>query len=1118
MQQKASVTVTNAPGDPQSMLTIRLLGTVEVLIDPHFPIELGSRKAQALFVYLVRAAKPIARDTLTALLWPEMAEQVAKNNFRTTLTRLKHHLGPYLDITTTSVAFNRRAPYVLDVEALYDSLDEATSTQDPVKIQAAVELYRGEFLQGFHVRGAEPFEEWMLQQREQLHLQIVHALETLMALCIERNELTLGLDAGRRLLTMEPWSEVTHRQMMILWIAGGQRGRALQQYETCRQVLANELDVEPSAETIALYQQIQQETDQKDLAYRQAGQPTKRIISPSTVKPTAVAVLPPKGTPANQPSMPHNLARPLTAFIGRQAEMDFLYQHLCRSDCRFLTIVGPGGMGKSSLALEFGLRLLQSHRVDFPDGIFWVPLATIGVNDREGAVIDDAATAEAVLRTIAEQLSTQSLVNLSSTAQLHAYLQSRCLLLILDNFEHLLAGSHALSALLTQAPKVKVLVTSRARLKVRGERMLPLDKLSLPANGRQRDVKAAKTTSPDVLLGALQGESEAVAMFVQRARQIISGFAIDAETIDPVIEICQLVEGLPLGIELATSMLPLLSCDELAAELAIDLDFLESDTYDLPSDQRTLAAVFERSWRLLSPEAQQLLARLSIFPGSFQRDAAEAIVGASSPLLNQLLDQSLVSRFENNRYILHRTIHAFAGQKLRQWPEQDVTLRIHYANFYLTFLAAQELALTGAAYTKAKEEIQIELNNIHTAWHRAVDHNMYSALKNCLSALYFFYEQYGFYLDAFSLYEQALSHLELLDKTGEGDTESSATRNLLIGLLQTYFAWINLRTARLQQVDAIYEASWSRLAQAEAPGAAAICLGYWGTWKKGGDLNESAALLTESLRLARISRIKWLEVLVLQTLGECSYLLGEYDRAEEHIHAGSALARQMGWSRAIASGHKIMARVNILRGQYHRAEETLHEALTLVHQHRFDVFYVECTLILSEALRLQGQFTAANACYVECRQKAMEWGIDQMFTAPILWEEGTLAEERGEYEKAKTYFTESLTLGLPNWWAHALPTLGWALIGLNEKTEAHSYFQEIHISAKSRGLLPVSLDAQAGLTCLETLQSKAEPRSRARQQSFSILRTIYHHPAVTQKTRDRVVEIAAELDDTLTLY
>ncbi|MCB0188642.1 MAG: hypothetical protein KDE31_30440, partial [Caldilineaceae bacterium] len=320
-------------------LQIKLLGSLEVHLGGQSFANLGSKKALALLCYLSLSAKSVARDVLTMLFWPEMNEQTAKNNLRSTLTLLRKHLGPYLVITNTSVAFNRQLPYQLDVELLRNGIAAAMSTQDLDALHSAIGHYQGEFLSGFHLHNGDLFEEWLLPQREELHLLMVRALETLMAYAVAQDKYQIGLDAGHQLLAMEPWAETAHRQLMLLFTLNGQRGRAIQQYQTCCRLLADELGIEPMAETTALFQQIRIGAV-APVNRAATHDPTASLpISPDAAKWSADHQPTPRVV-GGRVAIPNNLYRPLAKFIGRQAELAYLVTQLTHNDCRILTVLG----------------------------------------------------------------------------------------------------------------------------------------------------------------------------------------------------------------------------------------------------------------------------------------------------------------------------------------------------------------------------------------------------------------------------------------------------------------------------------------------------------------------------------------------------------------------------------------------------------------------------------------------------------------------------------------------------------------------------------------------------------------------------------------------------------
>ncbi len=374
-------------------------------------------------------------------------------------------------------------------------------------------LYQGEFLQGFYLREAVHFEEWVLAQREELRLLTLRWLEVWVAGCLAQGAYEQGLTANRRLLQLEPWSEPAHCLQMQLLAQSGRRAEALAQYETCRKVLAAELDVEPLPTTTTLYQQI------KAGQYPGTSTPQQAVGSDALLQ----APPPVKATVIVKPAVPHNLVTPLAGFIGRQRELDLLSQRLCAPDCRLLTVVGSGGMGKTSLAHAVAQHLLHTAPHAFPDGLYFVGLA--GLETQPHAPPAGKQIETLLVTAIAERIGCNLQPGLPPQAQLQSYLRECQLLLILNNFEHLLAATDMVLALLSAAPKLTLFITSRARLNVRGETVLALDKLSLPS----------VTTHPTPTVDGWQA-SEAVGIFVQRACCLDPHFTVNAANLGPIAQ------------------------------------------------------------------------------------------------------------------------------------------------------------------------------------------------------------------------------------------------------------------------------------------------------------------------------------------------------------------------------------------------------------------------------------------------------------------------------------------------------------------------------------------------------------------------------------------------------
>ena len=325
-----------------------------------------------------------------------------------------------------------------------------------------------------------------------------------------------------------------------------------------------------------------------------------------------------------------NLPAPRTSFVGRASELDEIDRLLEDPDCRLLTLVGPGGAGKTRLALEAAARRIERY----PHGVHFVPLVSV-------------ASPEFLAPAVAESI--QFAVDgahsgFSAQEQLLDYLGERSTLLVLDNFEHLVEGADLLGEIIERAPKVELLTTSRERLNVQSEWVLDVHGLGLAENGN--------------------GGSGALRLFVERATQVEPGFSLDDDERVEARRICRLVEGLPLGIELAASWVSVLSCAEIADEIEQNIDFLATSMRDVPERHRSLRAAFDQSWRLLSGEQQDVLARLSVLRGDYGREAAAAVADADLRLLSDLVSKSLVRRSDFGRYELHELLRQYSAEKL----------------------------------------------------------------------------------------------------------------------------------------------------------------------------------------------------------------------------------------------------------------------------------------------------------------------------------------------------------------------------------------------------------------------------------------------------------------------
>ena len=383
--------------------------------------------------------------------------------------------------------------------------------------------------------------------------------------------------------------------------------------------------------------------------------------------------------PAGGPK--HNLPAQTTPFVGRQAELVELARLLEDRSVRLVSIIGLGGMGKTRLALEAGAEQLDH----FKQGVSFVPLAPL-------------QSVEAMVPAIAGAVGLAFREAGDPRQQLLDHLRDKSLLLILDSFEHLLEGAGLLTDLLQAAPGLKMLATTRVRLNVQGEQLFQLAAMDLP----------------DLDTAADAASYSAVKLFLQSARRVRPGFELDADSLRHITRICRLVGGMPLGILLAAAWVGMLSPAEIAEEVDRSLDFLETDLRDLPERQRSLRAVFDNSWKLLTEGEREVFRGLSVFRGGFTREAAQQVTGASLRELVGLVNKSLLSRAPAGRYEVHELLRQYAAERLLQSGAEDET-RGRHLDYYLSLAETARPQQVGTVQAHGLQRLASEHDNFRAA-------------------------------------------------------------------------------------------------------------------------------------------------------------------------------------------------------------------------------------------------------------------------------------------------------------------------------------------------------------------------------------------------------------------
>ena len=702
-------------------LSIRLFGSFRVTLDGEVVTGFESHKARALLAYLaVEAERAHPREKLAGMLWPEWGDQVARTYLRRLLVNLRRVIGdygadpPFLIITRQTVQFNKLGDAWVDVTAFLRRVRTpgATGEQALHQLEEAVELCHGGFLEGFSLADSAAFEEWVLLTREHFHRLLMDELRCLAEGYERRGEYGLALRYAWRQVALDPWREEAHLQAMRLLALDGQRAASLAQYERCRQLLRDELGVEPSAETTELYEAIRRDEPVAPTLER----PDDRT-PPSFRLPTPLYNLPSQATP----------------FLGRQEELAALERLLADAAVRQVTITGPGGIGKTRLALALGALLAKNQGAGesgeaspgFPHGIAFVALAA-------------ADSAQEIAPAIAEACQLRLERGL---AQLFDYLRQKQLLLIVDNLEHLLDGAGLLAEILRTAPGVKVLATSRERLQLHGEQVFPIQGLSFPA----QDPKPSTLAGVDIV--TYVEAYPAIRLFVGSARRVQPAFALCLDDLTTLAGICRLVEGMPLALELAASWVDTLALKDILAEIRKGLAFLETERRDVLPRQRSVRAVFDTSWGQLGRAEQALFPQLSVFRGGFTRAAAEIVAmggkgAAISPrLLSRLVNQSFIQYNQaGDRYQMHELLRQYGAEKLAQDPVHETQVRDQHSHYFCHWLQELGARLQSDKQQAALDEIEAEIENVRTACNWAAGQGHVGRLSNALDGLVRFYD------------------------------------------------------------------------------------------------------------------------------------------------------------------------------------------------------------------------------------------------------------------------------------------------------------------------------------------------------------------------------------------
>jgi len=900
-------------------LVLQFLGLPQILLDNQ-PIVTDRRKAIALLAYLVmndigHPRQNYSRESLSALFWPDYDQSKAFSNLRRTIWEVHQAIGEdWLVAERELLYLNQDTVVELDVARFLDLLSQSCEqTNIALRIPLlfeTVKLYRNHFLTGFSLKDADPFNEWAFAESEELKNKFTEALTLLTDSYCALNQARDAIPHARRLVAVDPLNEGSHRKLMDVYIQAGQHSEALKQYQTCEQILRKELNLDPQPETRALYKRIR-----------------KGDIKPVQAIKSAEPI-----------TFEHNLPLQISSFIGRKKEIDGVKNLISKN--RLVTLVGTGGIGKTSLSLQVGYALLN----EYPDGVWFIALDSLSNSD----LVPQTVAAAFDIRETPDRPVIEILTNV---------LREKNTLLILDNCEHLLDACSQISAtLLTHCPNLKILATSREVLNITGEATYQLPSLSIP---EQSEASLERLT-----------DYESVRLFTERASLTLSSFVLATDNAQTVIDICHKVDGIPLAIELAAARVNILQVAEILDQLQNSFALLSTDKSMAWSRHQTMLASLDWSWKLLNAAEQTFMRQLAVFAGGWTLEAVQMVCdGDVLGLTSALVKKSLIAVDQEagreTRYRFHEMIRQYAHEKLVEAGEED-NIRTQHLKYFLTFSEQADYAVRGPTQLEWDTRLNNERDNIRAALKWALKTDIEAGLY-LSGRLWFFWESFNIpegahWLAEFTKTGQANSYprakakalfayvriLELLQHTdqarrmAEECVELSKACNDQLGEIDGLLAWGDITNSPKQLAANLARQAFIKSQAINDTWRQALALGVWGwdrrdpeqvraRWEKSTDLfrevgdsiylvsylcylaqfeitmgylDSAKKRLDEAVLLSQQINRKRTKLTVLHVSGNLASIMGDYDQARTNLQKGLTLGEELGermeslWCRA----------------------------------------------------------------------------------------------------------------------------------------------------------------------------------------------------------------------------
>ncbi len=815
-------------------------------------------------------------------------------------------------------------------------------------------------------------------------------------------------------------------------------------------------------------------------------------------------------------SPPHNLPLQSTSFIGRAPEIKKIVELIDDPACRLITLIGPGGIGKTRLALEVANQIVIRENlysgIIFSNGVYFIELQPVN-------------SPELVVSTIAESLGFSFHGQEDPKAQLLDYLHERQLLLVLDNFEHLLEGTGLMSEILQAAPTVQVMVTSREALNLQEEWVRKVRGMRFPDNDMVEEIEAYS----------------AMKLFIERARQVRGEFSPEKEHAC-VIRVCQLVGGMPLAIELAVAWLKRLPCAEVANEIERNLDFLTTRLRNVPERHRSIRAVFEHSWNLLEKGERDVFKQLAVFRGGFRREASEAVADASLFTLSSLVDKSMLRMAPTGRYEIHELLRQYAEEKLDEIPGAKDAAHDRHCDYYADYLYQRQENSRNAYQVEFMEEIGADIENARAAWDWAITHEKWEAIGKSLDSLERFCTEMCWYLQVESAFCKAVAALRTADSSGAYD--------LILGRLIARHGYIRVIIGQKGEARDLAQESLVILDPFQSHRdivIAYLTLAYadWGSGE--------SEHYQKGLAVARGSGDIEGTAMLLAAWGWETLAFGQYKEARGLLHQSLTLFRQIGERWGIAWMLGLLSVVACLQGRYEEARQLAEESLATAQESNSRQVSLVSLPALGDANYALGAFDEARQAYQEClnqitmsgmrglpRQEKPTFALGNIAhifgddaIAKELFKEnltlgrqfnqagiiasahcglGRVAYSGGDYVEANQQLQESLKLYKETSWQletiSVIIDLGMVATALGKEDDARKFFYEALQSGSKLDVNPTMLETVVGISELLTTQDNLE-------RAVELLALALNHPACHAYTKVSATRLLNQLETKL---